>query len=191
MSECDVYHTKYRYFYVIAPKSTDPGTLPARIRAKYGPLRPWKSLSESKSFLILDDSDIESEIAKNGYAVHHKHKHSLAEEVFESFLFNSRFLVLFAVFGSLAASLTLFCKGIVEIVQGVGYFCSVMPNFHFTHEDDKKVILAFIPAIDNYLFATVLLIFSMGIYELFISKIDPDIATAVFPAGVVEHSKPR
>lgn len=48
-----------------------------------------------------------------------------------------------------------------------------MNQFTPTSGDDKSVILAFIPAIDDYLFATVLLIFSMGIYELFISAIDP------------------
>ena len=38
---------------------------------------------------------------------------------------------------------------------------------------DKNVILSFIPAVDNYLFATILLIIAMGLYELFISEIDP------------------
>jgi uncharacterized membrane protein YqhA len=100
-------------------------------------------------------------------------KHSLLEEVFESFLYNSRFLVLFAVIGSLAASAILFLKGSVEIVQGAQSFGKLVNQFRPTSADDKDVILAFIPAIDDFLFATVLLIFSMGIYELFISKIDP------------------
>jgi uncharacterized membrane protein YqhA len=40
------------------------------------------------------------------------------------------------------------------------------------HSNDKLIAI-FVSAVDNYLFATVLLIFSMGLYELFISKIDP------------------
>src|SRR5262249_36022001 len=40
--------------------------------------------------------------------------------------------------------------------------------------DDSEVILAFIPAVDNYLFATILLIISMNLYELFVSQIDPE-----------------
>lgn len=100
-------------------------------------------------------------------------KHKFYEEFFESGLFNMRFLVLVAVLGSLAASITLFAKGSLEIIQGVVAFLRIMHNFIPNSADDKTVILAFIPAIDNYLFATVLLIFSMGIYELFVSKIDP------------------
>lgn len=48
-------------------------------------------------------------------------------------------------------------------------FNDLQPN----SSDDKNVILSFIPAIDNYLFATILLIISMGLYELFISDINP------------------
>ena len=100
-------------------------------------------------------------------------KHSMLEEVFESALYNCRFLVLFAVIGSLVAAAVLFLKGCIEIIQGVRGFGKILMQFNPTASDDKTVILAFIPAIDNFLFATVLLIFSMGIYELFISKIDP------------------
>ncbi len=100
-------------------------------------------------------------------------EHSRLEEIFESALYNSRFLVLLAVIGSLVASIVLFLKGTAEIVQGVRSFGRLVNQFKPTSADDKDVILAFIPAIDDYLFATVLLIFSMGIYELFISEIDP------------------
>ena len=98
--------------------------------------------------------------------------HGKLEEIFESFLFNCRFLVFFAVFGLLAASFVMFLKGGVEVVQGVNGFFS-MAHFAPTSADDKNVILSFIPAIDSFLFAAILLIFSMGFYELFVSKIDP------------------
>lgn len=94
------------------------------------------------------------------------------EDWFETFLFNCRFFVLFAVFGLLTASFIMFLKGSVEVIQGIASF-RPMIQFTATHDDDKSIILAFIPAIDSYLFATILLIFSMGFYELFISKIDP------------------
>jgi len=103
----------------------------------------------------------------------HIKKHAWYEEYFESALFNCRFLVLFAVLGAMIAAVVLFLKGSLEIVQGIRGFATIVGNFNPTETDDKTVILAFIPAIDNYLFATVLLIFSMGIYELFVSKIDP------------------
>lgn len=102
-----------------------------------------------------------------------KKKHSIVEEVFESILFNSRFLVLLAVIGTLIAAVIMFLKGSIEIIQGISSFSNVMTQFSASAADDKSVILSFIPAIDNYLFAIFLLIFSMGIYELFISEIDP------------------
>src|ERR1700733_6389025 len=102
-------------------------------------------------------------------------QHSLLEEVFESILFNCRFLTLFAVVGSMIAAFVLFLKGSMEIIQGVSGLLHAATYFTPSAADDKTVILAFIPAIDNYLFATVLLMFSMGIYELFVSEIDPSL----------------
>lgn len=99
-------------------------------------------------------------------------EHGLVEEVFETALFSCRFLVLIPVVGILAASIVMFFKGCIEVVQGVIAFWTLM-SFQPTSLDDKNVILSFIPAVDNYLFATILLIISMGLYELFISEIDP------------------
>ncbi len=99
-------------------------------------------------------------------------EHGWIEEVFETALFGCRFLVLIAVLGILASSIVMFFKGCIEVVQGVAAFWRLM-SFQPTSLDDKNIILAFIPAVDNYLFATILLIISMGLYELFISEIDP------------------
>lgn len=100
-------------------------------------------------------------------------KHSLIEEVFETVLFNCRFLVLLAVLGSMLAAIIIFLKGAIELVQAANAFIPSMSHFQPTSEDDKQVLLSIMPAIDYFLFATVLLIFSMGLYELFISEIDP------------------
>lgn len=99
--------------------------------------------------------------------------HGWVEEVFETALFNCRFLVLVAVVGILAASIAMFFKGCIEVVQGVRAFQVGLASFRPNSADDKNVILSFVPAVDNYLFATILLIISMGLYELFISEIDP------------------
>ena len=100
-------------------------------------------------------------------------EHGWVEEAFETALFNCRFLVLLAVLGVLLSAAVMFVKGCVEVVQGVRSFTTGFLGFRPTPLDDKTVILAFIPAVDNYLFATILLIISMGMYELFISEIDP------------------
>lgn len=119
-------------------------------------------------------------MATSGTGVQHagnKHSvtapHGMIEELFETFLFNCRFLVLISVLGILASSIVMFFKGCIEVVQGVRAFWNGFTGFQPTPLDDKNVILSFIPAVDNYLFATILLIISMGLYELFISEIDP------------------
>jgi uncharacterized protein (TIGR00645 family) len=99
--------------------------------------------------------------------------HGIVEEVFETALFSCRFLVLISVLGIMAASIVMFFKGCIEVVQGIRAFWRGFISFQPTPLDDKNVILSFIPAVDNYLFATILLIISMGLYELFISEIDP------------------
>jgi uncharacterized membrane protein YqhA len=98
----------------------------------------------------------------------------LVEEIFETFLFNSRFITMFAVLGSLASSLAMFMKGTLQIINSIVIFYHEILEFHpgAAHGPDTMVP-SLVASVDNYLFATVLLIFSMGLYELFISKIDP------------------
>jgi uncharacterized membrane protein YqhA len=67
----------------------------------------------------------------------------------------------------------MFVKGSIEIVQGVRTFIPALVTLRPNPQDDTGVLLSFIPAIDNYLFATILLIIAMGLYELFISEINP------------------
>jgi len=100
-------------------------------------------------------------------------EHGTIEEVFETILFQSRFMVLLAVLGSLVTAFILFVKGCIEVIQTVYALLPDLHNFRPTSADDKGILLAAVPAIDYYLFAIVLLIFSMGLYELFISPIDP------------------
>jgi len=95
------------------------------------------------------------------------------EAAFESFLFNCRFLVLIAVLGALVASLILFLKGAHEVYEGAGYFLSSIFHSGKAAHAPANLSVMLIAAVDSFLFATVLLIFSMGSYELFISEIDP------------------
>jgi len=98
----------------------------------------------------------------------------LLEHAFEYMLFNSRLITLLAVIGSLVSALVMFIKGTLQIVNGVYIFIDQVKNFHPGVEHGHDTLVAqFVSSVDNYLFATVLIIFSMGLYELFISKIDP------------------
>ncbi|MBI2388336.1 MAG: YqhA family protein [Deltaproteobacteria bacterium] len=79
-------------------------------------------------------------------------------------------IVILAVIGSLISSVLMFVRGAIVIYQTAVEF------FHHPfggHDGGEEMSIAFISSVDSFLFATVLLIFAMGIYELFISKIDP------------------
>lgn len=90
------------------------------------------------------------------------------EKIFEWLLWNSRYIVLLGVvFGALSA-IVLFLAGSMEIFEILVEYTKFTSS-HLTHEE---ILIGVIGAIDFYLIALVLLIFSFGIYELFISEID-------------------
>ena len=98
------------------------------------------------------------------------------ETTFETFLFNARLIVILAVLGSLTSSVLMFVRGAMSIFYTALEFVK-HPLAH-SHEGGEELSVALISSVDSFLFATVLLIFAMGIYELFISKIDPASRTA-------------
>ncbi|MDR2971634.1 MAG: YqhA family protein [Bacteroidales bacterium] len=103
----------------------------------------------------------------------------IIESIFESFLFNSRFVVILAVLGSLTASVVLFVTSTIEIAEGISERVSEqkivivegVSTFVNETKSDTKLLEILVSSVDEYLFATVLFIFSMGLYELFIRKI--------------------
>ncbi|MDR1686973.1 MAG: YqhA family protein [Desulfovibrio sp.] len=98
----------------------------------------------------------------------------IIEAIIETFLFNSRFITILAVLGTLAASIVMFLAGTLRIWSGTKEFYYKIWLAPVVESHNAEQVLAlFVNSVDNYLFAMVLLIFSMGIYELFISEIDP------------------
>ncbi|AAC06600.1 YqhA family protein [Aquifex aeolicus] len=93
----------------------------------------------------------------------------LLEIIFENFLWKSRLLVLIAVVMSLFASLLLFLAGVYEIIYPVIKLVDTGDYEIF----QRKILASVISSLDLFLIATFLIIFSLGLYELFISKIDP------------------
>lgn len=86
----------------------------------------------------------------------------------EMVIFNCRFLTLLAVVGSLAGSVLCFLKGGVYVFESFKEWYSCFLHQHAT----GKVILLLVEALDVYLMGTVMLIFGMGLYGLFISSLD-------------------
>ncbi|HPD76567.1 MAG TPA: YqhA family protein [Methanoregulaceae archaeon] len=93
---------------------------------------------------------------------------NVVERVFERTLWSTRFIVLLGViFGALSA-IVLFIAGSLEIFDILKEYFQVSTHA-LSHEE---ILISIIGAIDFYLIGLVLLIFSFGIYELFISEID-------------------
>jgi uncharacterized membrane protein YqhA len=97
------------------------------------------------------------------------------ESIFEGTLWNSRFVVMAAVIGSLVAGFAIFYMATVDVwnlVQHVVHYADAdmtEQSRKMLHDD---TITHIVEVVDGYLLATVMLIFSLGIYELFISDID-------------------
>lgn len=97
------------------------------------------------------------------------------ENLFEGALWNSRFVILSAVLGSLLAGFAIFYMATVDVWNLV---------LHVVHYGDADLtgearkalhdatVTHIVEVVDGYLLATVMLIFSLGLYELFISDID-------------------
>ena len=95
------------------------------------------------------------------------------ERLFEGFLWNSRLVVLVAVLASLAVAFSVFYMATVDAVIMIKHLAHYMHLNGAEREALHKETIAHVVAIiDGYLLAMVLLIFSLGIYELFISRID-------------------
>ena len=95
------------------------------------------------------------------------------ERYFEKLLWNSRYMVLAAVIASLLLSLLLFVITATDVVG----LLSHASDYLVAPIEDRKVlkiemVAHTVGAIDGFLLATILLIFALGLYELFISDID-------------------
>ena len=97
------------------------------------------------------------------------------ESLFEGSLWNSRFVILTAVVGSLLAGFAIFYMATVDVIflfqHAMHYADSSMTDEARKALHDSTVS-HIVEVVDGYLLATVMLIFSLGLYELFISDID-------------------
>ncbi|XP_009397469.2 uncharacterized protein LOC103982299 isoform X1 [Musa acuminata AAA Group] len=95
------------------------------------------------------------------------------EEKIEKVIYRCRFFAFLPVAGSLMGSIICFLKSAIltipSAVQGCTY---VIDSFGEYFLSGGKVILMLVGAIDVYLIGTVMLVFGMGLYELFISNFD-------------------
>jgi len=98
-----------------------------------------------------------------------------AERWFESFLWESRLVVLSAVLSSLLAAFAMFFMASVDAFYMLTHlfeYASPQLTEEGRVELRASTVTHVVEIVDGYLLATVLLIFSLGLYELFIGKID-------------------
>ncbi len=104
------------------------------------------------------------------------------ERVFERLLWNSRLVTLVAVIASLVVALVMFYVATTDVVfllREVTHYAAVAPDARgHLH---ASIVARVAEIVDAYLFATILIIFALGLYELFVSKIDVVEASSVAP----------
>lgn len=97
------------------------------------------------------------------------------ELFFEKFLWSGRFVVVFAVVASMAAATAIFYMATVDVIYLLAHM------LHYADPalgaDARKLIhdetiTHVVEVVDGYLLATFMLIFALGMYELFVSDID-------------------
>lgn len=97
------------------------------------------------------------------------------EAIFEGALWNSRFVIIAAVIGSLLAGFAIFYMATVDVVylfQHALHYADTSMTDEARKALHDSTVSHIVEVVDGYLLATVMLIFSLGLYELFISDID-------------------
>ena len=99
----------------------------------------------------------------------------MIERLFERLLWNTRFIVVVAVIACLFASLVMFFIATVDVTRlphtAIEYLSPAL-TAEDRHHLYNRTVADVAGIIDAYLFATIMLIFSLGLYELFVSKIE-------------------
>ncbi len=99
----------------------------------------------------------------------------LLERLFEAALWNSRFVIIFAVVASMAAAFAIFYIATVDVVYlilHVAHYADPSLTAEMRKVLHDETITHIVGVVDGYLLATVMVIFSLGLYELFVSDID-------------------
>ena len=96
----------------------------------------------------------------------------MLEKIFENGLWKSRFIVILAVVFGFMGAVILFLVASADIIGVAKFVITNIVNGTHPEHFHEDIVAGIIGAVDLYLIAVVMLIFSFGIYELFISKID-------------------
>lgn len=97
------------------------------------------------------------------------------ERIFERLLWNSRLVVLAAVIASIVVAFAMFYVATVDVVYLLAHLSHYAdPGLAAQARIEMRatVVTHVVEVVDGYLLATIMLIFALGLYELFVSRID-------------------
>ncbi|MDD2651612.1 MAG: YqhA family protein [Sulfurimonas sp.] len=97
----------------------------------------------------------------------------MLEKFFENSLWSSRFIIVLAVFFGLVGAVLLFVVASFDVYETAVYVINTYVTHAHPEHFHEEVVGGIIGAVDLYLIGVVMIIFSFGLYELFISDIDP------------------
>lgn len=126
--------------------------------------RPYIPLPTSHSSSSSSPPAIQSDIGSAVFRQLQPGNPEAVEEDIEKVIYRCRFMTFLGVFGSLLGSILCFIKGCAFVVA------SFME--YFVNRGGGKMIMLLVEAIDVYLLGTVMLVFGMGLYEIFVSNLD-------------------
>ncbi len=96
----------------------------------------------------------------------------MIERMFENTLWATRFMVVLAVIFGLIGAVILFVVASVDIFVTAKYVVTTYFTGAHPEKFHQDIVGGIIGAVDLYLIGVVMLLFSFGLYELFISDID-------------------
>ncbi|KAM1024037.1 hypothetical protein ACFX2I_037243 [Malus domestica] len=130
--------------------------------------RPGVSSAPQHSSSPPISSDIVSDAGVGQNSANSPNQVEAVEEYLDKVVYRFRFLAFMGVLGSLIGSFLCFIKGCTYVIQ----------SFVEYSVNRSKVIWLLVEAIDVYLLGTVMLVFGMGLYELFVSNLGPSESSA-------------
>jgi uncharacterized membrane protein YqhA len=94
------------------------------------------------------------------------------EKVFQTILWHSKVMIVLPVIAGIFSALLMVIIGTLDVYHALKDIMSLFTASEDFHHVSKDIIMSVISSVDAFLIATVLLIFSIGLYELFIKKLD-------------------
>lgn len=94
---------------------------------------------------------------------------STIERLFENALWKFRYIIVIVVVALLVSSLLAFVLGIYSTYEA---FHELSVGFSAGHVASNIIVVYLISSLDEFLLGIILIIIALGVYELFISKID-------------------